>query len=133
MSGLTIFPYDCFKTEKIFTLKDLDTSPISVIKTSRATESIFKKYVNLITKFLANNKLDKDSSTVNNNNGEINALSVLFNNIKSLNDKNYFTFIYIFCKNIYDKKYLFIKEGKNYLKFASLVRQLNINKNIPNP
>ena len=130
MSGLTSFPYDLFKTEKIFTLKDLDTSPISVIKTLKSSESLFKKYVDLITKFLADNKLDKDSSTVNNNNGEIIYLSGLFNNIKGSNHKNYFTLIYSFCKNIYDTKYLFVKEGKNYLKFSSLVRQININKNL---
>ena len=47
MSGLTIFPYNYFKIEKIFTLKDLNTSPIGVIKTLKAPESIFEniKYV----------------------------------------------------------------------------------------
>jgi hypothetical protein len=128
MSGLTIFPYDCFKTEKIFKLKDLDTSPVSVIKTPRPPpESIFKKYVDLITKNIADNKLD--ALTVNDNNDKIQLLSDLFDSIR-VSNKDYFTFIYNFCKSIYDTKFLFIKEGKNYLKFASLLRQININKNL---
>jgi hypothetical protein len=129
MSGLTIFPYDCFKTEKIFTLKDLDTSPISVIETPKhPTESIFKKYVDLIKKFIADNKLD--STIVDNNNDNIKNLSGMFELIKGADYKDYFTFTYNFCKTIYDTKYLFVKEGKNYLKFASLARQININKNL---
>ena len=129
MSGLTIFPYDCFIIEKIFTLKDLNTSPIGVIKTLKAPESIFKnrKYVDLIKKFIADNKLD--STVVDNNNQQIEDLSASFVSIK-VSNKDYFTFIYNFCKSIFDTKFLFIKEGKNYLKFASLLRQLNINKNL---
>ena len=129
MSSLTIFPYDCFIIEKIFTLKDLNTSPIGVIKTLKAPESIFenRKYVDLIKKFIADNKLD--STVVDNNNQQFEDLSNLFIKIKDSN-KEYFTDIYIFCKSIYDTKFLFIKEGKNYLKFASLLRQLNINKNL---
>jgi hypothetical protein len=127
--NLTIFPYDCFKIEKIFTLKDLDTSPTGVIKTLKASESIFKnrKYVDLIKKFIADNKLD--DSTINDNNEKIENLSASFASIK-VSNKDYFTFIYNFCKSIYDTKYLFIKEGRNYLKFSSLLRQININKNL---
>lgn len=129
MSGLTIFPYDCFKTEKIFMLKDLDTSPVSVIRTLKAQESIFFKYADLIKKFIAENKLD--NSTVNDNNHIFERLSGIFNDIKrSTNNKTYFTNVYTFTKSFYDRKYLFIKERKNYLKFASFVRQLNINKNL---
>jgi hypothetical protein len=127
--NLTIFPYDCFIIEKIFTLKDLNTSPIGVIKTLKAPESIFKnrKYVDLITKFIADNKLD--DSTINDNNEKIENLSASFEAIK-VSNKDYFKHIYNFCKSIYDTKYLFIKEGRNYLKFSSLLRQININKNL---
>ena len=86
--SLTIFPYDCFITEKIFTLKDLDTSPLDVIKTLKDSESIFKKNAELIKKFIDDNKLN--NSTVNNDNKKIEELSKLFIKIKD-STKEYFT------------------------------------------
>ncbi len=124
----TTFPYNYFKTEKIFTLKTLETSPAISVITSRDPKSIFSIYRDLIIKNIAENKLD--DTTVDNNNEKI---EKLYNDFKDINvglSKNFFSNIYNFCKSMYDTKYLFLKEKKNYSKFSSLLRQLNINKNL---
>ena len=124
----TTFPYNYFKTEKIFTLKTLEISPAISVITTRDPKSIFSIYRDLIIKNIAENKLD--DTTVDNNNEKIEELSILFQNINGSSNKVYFSNIYNFCKSMYDTKYLFLKEKKNYLKFSSLLRQLNINKNL---
>ena len=124
----TTFPYNYFKTEKIFTLKTLETSPAISVITTRDHKSIFSIYRDLIIKNIAENKLD--DTTVDNNNQKIEELSNLFQSINGSSNKDYFLKIYDFCKSMYDTKYLYLKEKKNYLKFSSLLRQLNINKNL---
>lgn len=124
----TTFPYNYFKTEKIFTLKTLEISPAISVITTRDPKSIFSIYRDLIIKNIAENKLD--DTTVDNNNEKIEELSILFQNINGSSNKVYFSNIYNFCKSMYDTKYLFLKEKKNYSKFSSLLRQLNINKNL---
>lgn len=124
----TTFPYNYFITEKIFTLKTLETSPAIYVITTPDRKSIFSIYRDLIIKNIAENKLD--STIVDNNNDKIEELSNLFRIINIGLSKDFFSNIYNFCKSMYDTKYLFLKEKKNYLKFSSLLRQLNINKNL---
>jgi hypothetical protein len=127
------FPYDCFLTDKIFTLKDLEISPINVITSSLPAKiSLFsdKKYADLISTFIKNHKLD--DLVKNDNNTKMQNLSSNFflKLDENKNKKDYLKEIYIFCKSFYDTKYLFIKEKKNYLRFSSLLRKLNSNKNL---
>lgn len=124
----TTFPDNYFITEKIFTLKTLETSPAISVITTPNRKSIFSIYRDLIIKNIAENKLD--DTTVNNNNEKIEKLYNDFKNINVGLSKDFFSKIYDFCKSMYDTKYLFLKEKKNYLKFSSLLRQLNINKNL---
>ena len=122
------FPYNYFRTGKIFSKKTLETTPAISVITNPDPKSIFSIYRDLIIKNIAENKLD--DPTVDNNNQEIEKLSILFERIDGLTNKEYFSKIYDFCKSMYDTKYLFLKEKKNYSKFSSLLRQLNINKNL---
>lgn len=124
----TTFPYNCFIADKIFTLKTLETSPAIFVITTPERKSIFSIYTDLIIKNIAENKLD--NTIVDNNNDKIEELSNLFRIINIGLNKDFFSNIYNFCKSMYDTKYLFLKEKKNYLKFSSLLRQLNINKNL---
>jgi hypothetical protein len=55
------FPYDYFLTDNVFTLKDLEISPIDIIKANLIPKvSLFSdpKYRDLINNFITNHKLD---------------------------------------------------------------------------
>ena len=61
----------------------------------------------------------------------MNANSIPFLKLNGYNARiDYLKEIYNFCKCLYDTKYIFTKEKKNYLRFASLLRHLNINKDL---
>jgi hypothetical protein len=121
------FPYDTFLTNNIFTLKDLNQNPLVTLTTKGKDTSLFLENELLIDDFINKNNIQDR----NNDNKEIIDLSINFTDeFNNMTDANFLEKIYNFCKHFYYKKFLFINKKKNYLKFESLLRRFNNNKNL---
>jgi hypothetical protein len=136
MAGVPLppLPRNIFRITTPITLRDLQVAnPINILVPAPVYPpvSIFTNMMPLIDNFINKNNIDRNDL---NNNNEMAALDTIFNNldiaIPPIDGTNFLNRIYNFCKSFYDIKYLFINKKQNFFKFSSLLRQLNMNKNL---